>query len=84
MIDHVIWDWNGTLLDDVQYGVDLMNALLKSYKKPQLNGIQEYHRVFTFPVRDYYAAVGLGGDLFDEAAVRWMDAYMRNEEICPL
>lgn len=84
MIDHVIWDWNGTLLDDVQYGVDLMNALLKYYKKPLLNGIQEYHRVFTFPVRDYYAAVGLGGDLFDEAAVRWMDAYMRNEKICPL
>ena len=26
---YIIWDWNGTLLDDVQYAVSSMNKLLQ-------------------------------------------------------
>lgn len=84
MIDHVIWDWNGTLLNDVQYGVDLINRLLRAYGKPELRDIAAYHRVFTFPVKNYYAAIGFGADIFDEVAVKWMDSYMRDEKCCPL
>jgi phosphoglycolate phosphatase len=25
---HIIWDWNGTLLDDAQAGVNAINAML--------------------------------------------------------
>ena len=84
MIDHIIWDWNGTLLDDVQYGVDLINKLLRDYHKPLLQDVAAYHRVFTVPVKTYYAAIGFGDDLFDEVAVKWMDAYMKDEATCPL
>lgn len=84
MIDHIIWDWNGTLLSDVQYSITLINRLLREYGKPELDGIDAYHRVFTFPVKDYYAAIGFGDDLFDEVAVKWMDAYMKDESCCPL
>ena len=84
MIDHIIWDWNGTLLNDVQYGIQLINALLHEYGRPTLPDVSAYHRVFTFPVKDYYAAVGFGDDIFDEVAVKWMDAYMKDEAQCPL
>ena len=84
MIDHIIWDWNGTLLNDVQYGITLINHLLREYHKPELSGIDAYHKVFTFPVKDYYAAIGFGDDIFDEVAVKWMDAYMKDEGTCPL
>jgi hypothetical protein len=26
---HIIWDWNGTLLDDVEIVIDAMNVLVK-------------------------------------------------------
>ena len=84
MIDHIIWDWNGTLLSDVQYGITLINALLREYHKPILPDVAAYHKVFTFPVKDYYAAVGFGDEIFDEVAVKWMDAYMKDESCCPL
>lgn len=84
MIDHIIWDWNGTLLSDVQYGVDLINTLLQEYHKPILPDIAAYHKVFTFPVKDYYAAIGFGDDIFNEVAVKWMDAYMKDERCCLL
>ena len=84
MIDHIIWDWNGTLLSDVQYSITLINALLREYHKPILPDVAAYHKVFTFPVKDYYAAIGFGDDLFDEVAVKWMDAYMKDESCCPL
>ena len=27
----ILWDWNGTLLDDVELCVDALNRLLQSY-----------------------------------------------------
>ena len=42
---HVIWDWNGTLLDDVNYSVDLMNALLDRHGLPiHPHDVKVYHR----------------------------------------
>ena len=28
MIRHVVWDWNGTLLDDVEHAIVALNGLL--------------------------------------------------------
>jgi phosphoglycolate phosphatase len=49
---HIIWDWNGTLLDDVDYSVGVMNILLRRRGLPALDRAR-YHVVFDFPVRDY-------------------------------
>lgn len=84
MIDHIIWDWNGTLLNDVEFGLDLANWLLRQYHLPELKDLAAYHKEFTFPIRDYYRAIGFGDDIFPEAAVKWMDKYMAEEHICPL
>lgn len=84
MIDHVIWDWNGTLLNDVDFGFRLANWLLKEFHLPEMKDLSEYHRHFTFPIREYYRAIGFGDDIFPEAAVKWMDQYMAKEHECPL
>jgi len=54
---HIIWDWNGTLLDDVQIVIDAMNTLLKRRNLPLLDA-NKYKNIFTFPVKDYYAKLG--------------------------
>jgi len=84
MIDHIIWDWNGTLLNDVEFGLQLANWLLRQYHLPEMPDLAAYHRKFTFPIRDYYRAIGLGDDIFPEAAVKWMNKYMAEEHVCPL
>ncbi|HEX2677868.1 MAG TPA: HAD hydrolase-like protein [Polyangiales bacterium] len=60
MIRHVVWDWNGTLLDDVDHALDALNHLLDARAMPRL-GRDAYRERFGFPVRDFY--VGLGFDL---------------------
>jgi phosphoglycolate phosphatase len=67
MIRHVIWDWNGTLLDDVEHAVSALNLLLQERGMPTIDRAH-YLANFGFPVRDFY--VGLG---FDFAAERFED-----------
>ena len=31
---HIIWDWNGTLLDDYQFCIKIMNEMLKKRGMP--------------------------------------------------
>lgn len=54
---HVIWDWNGTLLDDVDLVVAIMNRLLERRKMPRLDPVT-YRHVFSFPVKQYYSDIG--------------------------
>ena len=54
---HIIWDWNGTLLDDVQACVDAINVLLTARALPTLSR-EQYLDVFDFPVRNYYLKLG--------------------------
>jgi phosphoglycolate phosphatase len=55
--DHIIWDWNGTLLGDLTHNVRTMNALLDSAALPQIT-IDDHRKYFRFPVVDYYEILG--------------------------
>jgi len=54
---HIIWDWNGTIIDDAWLCVEILNNILE---KRGLNSItiDDYRKYFTFPVRDYYVKLG--------------------------
>jgi phosphoglycolate phosphatase len=54
---HIIWDWNGTLLNDAWLCVDVMNSILKEWDLP-LKTLVEYRTLFDFPVKDYYVKLG--------------------------
>lgn len=55
--DIILWDWNGTLLNDADICLKGMNLLLELRNIPQLD-MTRYREIFTFPVRDYYQAAG--------------------------
>ena len=80
----IIWDWNGTLLDDVQVSFVCLNDMLRKYRKPRVPNVDAYRAVFGFPVKEYYARVGIDDALFDEVAPQWMADYMLNEIACGL
>ncbi len=56
-INTILWDWNGTLLNDMSLCIKSMNRLLKQRKLPLLCS-DRYLQVFTFPVKDYYSKLG--------------------------
>ncbi|MGF7234212.1 MAG: HAD family hydrolase [Frankia sp.] len=78
MTRHIVWDWNGTLLDDFGACLAAVNHAVADY------GIavsaQTYHRCFTRPLHVHYARL-IGRDLrageYDGLARRWADAYTR-------
>jgi phosphoglycolate phosphatase len=83
---HIIWDWNGTLLDDVGLSIDVMNELLARRHRSGLDR-DRYHAIFDFPVRAYYERAGF--DLsppgaFEQLGSEWMEAYERRRFDCPL
>lgn len=54
---HIIWDWNGTLINDAWLCLDILNDLLRKRSKGPIT-LQQYQNEFDFPVKDFYAQVG--------------------------
>jgi len=56
-VETIIWDWNGTLLNDVDICVESINILLSERgHKPLSKSL--YREIFTFPVKAYYELAG--------------------------
>ena len=55
---HVIWDWNGTLFNDVDWCFRVINSMLSKRGIKTLQGIDEYREAFCFPIIQYYINVG--------------------------
>jgi phosphoglycolate phosphatase len=76
-IRHVIWDFNGTLLDDVACCIGALSTLLAERSLPAIT-TDRYREEFGFPVRDFY--VGLGFDLeredFDAVSRTFIERYL--------
>lgn len=76
--DNIIWDWNGTLLGDVDICVECMNELLCEYGLPTID--REYYRsIFCFPVQDYYAKLGFDFSRvpFEKTGLEFIEKYDR-------
>jgi len=53
----VVWDWNGTLLNDARVCRELINVILKRHGLPRLSRTR-YLALFDIPVRGYYERIG--------------------------
>ncbi len=75
----IVWDWNGTLLDDAGYCVDCINVLLKKRGLPVVD-TATYKDIFTFPVIEYYKSVGfdLDAEGFEKPAMEFISLYYQN------
>ena len=83
--ESIIWDWNGTLLNDVEIAVDSINHLLHD-RDLELLTIEKYLDVFTFPVQDYYQLIGfdLKSEPFEIPAFQFISIYNKAVENCGL
>jgi phosphoglycolate phosphatase len=81
----IIWDWNGTLLNDLSLCISSINSLLEKRKLPLLN-TDAYKEIFSFPVKDYYAAIGFNfqHEDFSVPAQEFIDLYNSAVEGCSL
>ncbi len=83
--EHVIWDWNGTLLDDVALSVEIINEMLDERDLPQI--VREvYQQLFEFPVEAYYRRLGFDFDEepFAILASQYIETYNRRVRECEL
>ncbi|WP_281648068.1 HAD hydrolase-like protein [Parendozoicomonas sp. Alg238-R29] len=73
---HIIWDWNGTLVDDAPQVVFIVNEMLEEQGLNQIT-LNEYRDSFCHPVIDFYS--GLGFDFeklsFDELCIQFNNKY---------
>ena len=83
--ESVIWDWNGTLLNDVDIAVAIINQLLGERALKPIT-VSHYLDVFTFPVQDYYEQIGfdLKNEPFEIPAFQFITSYHKAVETCGL
>ena len=55
---HILWDWNGTLLDDTQAALDTLNAMLTRRGGNPI-AMPFYRDHFAFPCRPFYERIGM-------------------------
>jgi len=81
----IIWDWNGTLLDDAEICRTAINKMLKVRDLPELN-LEKYRNVFTFPVIEYYKEVGFDFtiDEWEPVAMEFINLYLNALPACGL
>lgn len=82
---HVIWDWNGTLLSDLHHTISTVNKFLADHQLPILDETT-YRQKFGFPIRKYYEDIGfrLNDEEFQKLCVEFVDLYMSKVFECSL
>lgn len=72
----IIWDWNGTLLNDADHCVMCINKVLNKRHMQQID-INQYRDLFTFPVKNYYEAIGFNFEQedFEVPAMEFIKQY---------
>lgn len=82
----IVWDWNGTLLDDVQLCLSCINHTLASEGLKPLDSLEQYRSIFGFPIQDYYVRAGFDFEKtsWPVVANRYMDDYMSRWTCCSL
>lgn len=78
--NYCIWDFNGTILDDVDLGIYAINELFKAHNMEKRLERGEYRAKFDFPIKDYYQRVGFDFEKtpYEELAFEWVDIYFSN------
>jgi phosphoglycolate phosphatase len=82
---HIVWDWNGTLLDDTWLCCTALNHLLTQDGHPTVDPVY-YRKIFQFPVIKVYQAIGFTPDehSFKAMSVRFMNHYESRKQECAL
>lgn len=82
---YIIWDWNGTLLNDAHVCRSIMNGILESKNLPVMSAAK-YQDIFDFPVSRYYEKLGFdySKDSFEALGTLFIDTYEKQKDSCRL
>lgn len=53
----IVWDWNGTILNDVPLNIEILNNILLEYHIKPID-YDEYKNLFCFPIKSFYQKLG--------------------------
>ncbi len=76
-IQNIIWDWNGTLINDIEICIETLNILLEQREMPVIR-TDHYKNHFTFPVRQFYEKIGFNftNESFESVSEEYISAYL--------
>lgn len=74
--DVVVWDWNGTLVNDLTHTHSVIASILAEEGLNPIT-VDQYKQHFGFPIANYYASIGLPytGEEFDRVAQKFIQGY---------
>jgi phosphoglycolate phosphatase len=84
-IKEIVWDWNGTLINDTSLCVDILNKILSLHDQPSIS-IEYYRNNFSFPVSAFYKRISLpsSGKKFDDVSLSFISEYRLKWKECNL
>lgn len=82
---HIIWDWNGTLLDDVHLCIDIVSGIAERHGAQTVTR-ESYLKKFRFPVIEYYKELGfdLNRTSYEHLSKEFFHAYKNNVHLTRL
>lgn len=83
--DTIIWDWNGTLLNDIDLCLGIANKMLANHQDVSLD-MADYRNAFGFPITGYYEKIGidLEKESFEVLTEKFVRQYKEGVKSCGL
>ena len=83
---HIIWDFNGTILNDLPLSLRSINTVLKRRNLPLLDSEDKYREAFCFPIISYYEKLGMDftKEPYKAPADEWVALYNAGINEIPL
>ncbi len=75
---HLLWDFNGTILSDMEIGIESVNQMLRKRGLKEIESLEAYREIFDFPIQDYYKTLGFDFEkepYHEVLAPMWVDLY---------
>ncbi|MBR2066681.1 MAG: HAD hydrolase-like protein [Solobacterium sp.] len=82
----LIWDFNGTIVDDTALCLDIENKMLANRNMPHPYSLEWYKEHFSFPVIDYYRLMGyqFEEESFEDISIEFNEIYNLRFHECGL
>lgn len=82
----LIWDFNGTLLDDTKISISAINTVLERRGMKTIDSFDAFQEIFCFPVSEYYRRLGFDFEKepYKIPADEWVKLYSASMFDAPL
>ena len=82
----IVWDFNGTIIDDVEAGILSVNKMLSDRGIQTIPNKERYRELFCFPIIEYYRNCGFDFDRepYEVLAPIWVEQYLIHSVNSPL